>query len=149
MTLSASGHWHPGRPRLSLSGSDSTHPPTPAGQVLSLGAQAEPTGTRPGKHHISTEELEAKLGIHDIRHLVCSFEGADVHTEILRARLSYMDADRAQSLLQRYRPGVVARPDGKQASGKTKVLQVTIPLCQRLCTGWQKLLDEVRLGRGP
>jgi hypothetical protein len=35
------------------------------------------------KHRISTEELKAKLSIHDIRH--CYFEGA----EILRARLSH------------------------------------------------------------
>ena len=47
------------------------------------------------KHHISTEELEAKLGIHDIRHYV--------HSRVLRylGHVFRMDADRTPSLLQR------------------------------------------------
>ena len=65
------------------------------------------------KHHISTEELEAKLGIHDIRHYV--------HSRVLRylGHVFRMDADRTPSLLQRCWVPVV---DGKQPSGKTKVL---------------------------
>jgi hypothetical protein len=47
------------------------------------------------KHHISTEELEAKLGIHDIRRYA--------HSRVLRylGRVFRMDADRTPSLLQR------------------------------------------------
>ena len=77
------------------------------------------------KHHISTEELEAKLGIHDIRHYV--------HSRVLRylGHVFRMDADRTPSLLQRC--WVV---DGKQPSGKTKVLYDS---------AIQKLLGEVGL----
>ena len=77
------------------------------------------------KHHISTEELEAKLGIHDIRHYV--------HSRVLRylGHVFRMDADRTPSLLQRC--WVV---DGKQPSGKIKVLYDSAV---------QKLLDEVGL----
>ena len=62
-------------------------------------------------HRISTEEVEAKLGIHDIRHYV--------HLRALRylRHVFRMDADRTPSLLQRC--WVV---DGKQPSGKTKDL---------------------------
>ncbi len=75
--------------------------------------------------HISTEELEAKLGIHDIRHYV--------HSRVLRylGHVFRMDADRTPSLLQRC--WVV---DGKQPSGKIKVLYDSAV---------QKLLDEVGL----
>jgi hypothetical protein len=47
------------------------------------------------KHHISTEELEEKQGVHDIRH--------DVHSRVLRylGHVFRMDADRTPSLLQR------------------------------------------------
>ncbi len=78
------------------------------------------------KHHISTEELEAKLGIHDIRHYV--------HSRVLRylGHVFRMGADRTPSLLQRC--WVV---DGKQPSGKTKVLYDSAVV--------QKLLDEVGL----
>ena len=64
------------------------------------------------KHSISTEELEAKLGIHDIRHYA--------YSRALRylGHVFRMDADRTPSLLQRC--WVV---DGKQPSGKIKVLQ--------------------------
>ena len=77
------------------------------------------------KHRISTEELEAKLGIHDIRHYV--------HSRVLRylGHVLRMDADRTPSLLQRC--WVV---DGKQPSGKIKVLYDSAV---------QKLLDEVGL----
>ena len=79
------------------------------------------------KHHISTEELEAKLGIHDIRHYA--------HSRVLRylGHVFRMDAlaDRTPSLLQRC--WVV---DGKQPSGKIKVLYDSAV---------QKLLDEVGL----
>ena len=77
------------------------------------------------KHHISTEELEAKLGIHDIRHYV--------HSRVLRylGQVFRMDADRTPSLLQRC--WVV---DGKQPSGKIKALYDSAV---------QKLLDEVGL----
>ncbi len=77
------------------------------------------------KHHISTEELEAKLGIHDIRHYV--------HSRVLRylGHVFRMDADRTPSLLQRC--WVV---DGKQPSGKTKVLYDSAV---------QKLLGELGL----
>ena len=46
-------------------------------------------------HRISTEEVEAKLGIHDIRHYV--------HLRALRylRHVFRMDADRTPSLLQR------------------------------------------------
>ena len=74
--------------------------------------------------HISTEELEAKLGIHDIRHYA--------HSRVLRY-LGYvfrMDANRTPSLLQRC--WVV---DGKQPPGKTKDLYDSV----------QKLLDELGL----
>ena len=77
------------------------------------------------KHRISTEELEAKLGIHDIRHYA--------HSRVLRylGHVFRMDADRTPSLLQRC--WVV---DGKQPSGKTKVLYDS---------AIQKLLGEVGL----
>jgi hypothetical protein len=77
------------------------------------------------KHRISTEELEARLGINDIRHYV--------HSRVLRylGHVFRMDADRAPSLLQRC--WVV---DGKQPSGKTKVLYDS---------AIQKLLDEAGL----
>jgi hypothetical protein len=75
------------------------------------------------KHHISEstepEELEAKLGIHDIRHYVH-------HDSRVLGYLGHvfrMDADRAPSLLQRC--WVV---DGKQPSGKIKAGSFTIPL---------------------
>jgi hypothetical protein len=77
------------------------------------------------KHHISTEELEAKLGIHDIRHYVHSRAQRNLG-HVIRT-----DADRTPSLLQRC--WVV---DGKQPSGKTKVLYDSAV---------QKLLDEVEL----
>jgi hypothetical protein len=82
------------------------------------------------KHHISTEELEAKLGIHDIRHYA--------HSRVLRylGHVFRMDADRTPSLLQRC---VVV--DGKQPSGKTN-LKVRVPCDSAV----QKLLGEVRLG---
>jgi hypothetical protein len=78
------------------------------------------------KHHISTEELEAKLGIHDIRH--------NVHSRVLRylGHVFRMDADRTPSLLQRC--WVV---DGKHPSGETKVL------CD---SAVQKLLDSDEVG---
>ena len=74
---------------------------------------------------ISTEELEAKLGIHDIWHYV--------HSRVLRylGHVFRMDADRTLSLLQRC--WVV---DDKQPSGKIKVLYDSAV---------QKLLDEVGL----
>ena len=83
--------------------------------------------------HISTEELEAKLGIHDIRHYV--------HSRVLRylRHVFRMGADRTPSLLQRC---WVVTVDGKhcrsakQPSGKTKVLYDSAV---------QKLLDEVGL----
>jgi hypothetical protein len=57
------------------------------------------------KHHISMEELEAKLGIRDsdIRHYV--------HSRVLRylGHVFRMDADRTPSPLQRCLPVVVAR----------------------------------------
>jgi hypothetical protein len=72
-----------------------------------------------------SEELEAKLGIHDIRHYV--------HSRVLRylGHVFRMDADRtpSPSLLQRC--WVV---DGKQPSGKTKVL--SIPLYRSCLTRW-------------
>ena len=81
------------------------------------------------KHHISTEDLEAKLGIHDIRHYV--------HSRVLRylGHVFRMDADRtpSPSLLQRC---WVVDSDGKQPSGKTKVLYDSAV---------QKPLDEVGL----
>ena len=88
-------------------------------------AAARVTRHHTRKHHISTEELEAKLGIHDIRHYV--------HSRVLRylGHVFRMDADRTPSLLQRC--WVV---DGKQPSGKTKVLYDSAV---------QKLLDEVGL----
>jgi hypothetical protein len=63
------------------------------------------------KHRISTEVLEAKLGIHDIRHYF--------HSRALRylGHVFRMDADRTPSLLQRC--WVV---EGKQPSGKIKDL---------------------------
>ncbi len=69
------------------------------------------------KHLISTEELEAKLGIHDIRHYA--------HSRVLRylGQDFRMDADRTPSLPGLQRCWVV---DGKhwhwQPSGKIKVL---------------------------
>ncbi len=85
------------------------------------------------KHHISTdsEELEAKLGIHDIR--VRHY----VHSRVLGylGHVFRMDADRTPSLLQRC--WVV---DGKQPSGKIKVL---CDSAQAVLV--QKLLDEVGL----
>ena len=78
------------------------------------------------KHRISTQELEAKLGIHDIKHYV--------HSLALRyfGHVVCMDADRTPSLLQRC--WVV---DGKQPSGKTKDLYDSAV---------QKLLGELGLG---
>jgi hypothetical protein len=63
------------------------------------------------KHRISTEVLEAKLGIHNIRHYF--------HSRALRylGHVFRMDADRTPSLLQRC--WVV---EGKQPSGKIKDL---------------------------
>ena len=77
------------------------------------------------KHLISTEELEAKLGIHDIRNYV--------HSRVLRylGHVFRMDADRTPSLLQRC--WVV---DGKQPSGKT----VTKDLYD---SALQKMLDQL------
>jgi hypothetical protein len=79
------------------------------------------------KHHISTEELEAKLGIHDIRHYV--------HSRVLGylGHVFRMDADRTPPPSLLWRCLVV---DGKQPSGKTKVLHDSAV---------QKLLDEVGL----
>jgi hypothetical protein len=75
--------------------------------------------------HISTEEVEAKLGIHDVRHYV--------HSRALRylGHVFRMDADRTPSLLQHC--WVV---DGKQPSGKTKDLYDSAA---------QKLLGELGL----
>jgi len=77
------------------------------------------------KHHISTEELEAKLGIHDIKHYV--------HSRVLRylGHVFRMDADRTPSLLQRC--WVV---DGKQPSGILKPMSFTIPLYRSCLTRW-------------
>jgi hypothetical protein len=78
------------------------------------------------KHLISTEELEAKLGMHDIRHYV--------HSRVLRylGHVLRMDADRTPSLLQR-----CLVVDGKQPSGEIKVLYDSAV---------QKLLGEVARG---
>jgi hypothetical protein len=104
------------------------------------------------KQHISTEELEAKLGIHDIS------LGHYVHSRVLRylprARFSYGRADRTPSLRsgQEVRSGQVRSGhsmtpsllpvqrcwvvDGKQPSGKTRVIYDSAV---------QKLLDEMGL----
>ena len=75
--------------------------------------------------HLSTEELETKLGIHDVRHYV------DSRALRYLGHVFRMDADRTPSLMQRC--WVV---DGKQPAGRTKVLYDSAV---------QKLLDEVGL----
>jgi hypothetical protein len=71
------------------------------------------------KHLISTEELEAKLGIHDIRHYV--------HSRVLRY-LGHVFKFRMDAAADRT-PSPLDSPlqrcwvvDGKQPSGKTKAL---------------------------
>ncbi len=64
-------------------------------RIMCTGRPAGVTRHHTRKHLISTEELEAKLGIHDIRHYV--------HSGVLRylGHVFRMDADRTPSLLQR------------------------------------------------
>jgi hypothetical protein len=78
------------------------------------------------KHRISTNELEAKLGIHDIRHYA--------HSRVLRylGHVFRMDADRTPSLLQRC--WVV---DGKQPRAK--------PLPVSVAAGCRRFLGEGEL----
>ncbi len=85
------------------------------------------------KHLISTEELEAKLGIHDIRHYV--------HSRVLRylGHVFRMDAAARADRPGTRTPSPLQRcwvVDGKQPSGKTKVLYDSAV---------QKLHDEVGL----
>ncbi len=77
--------------------------------------------------------MEAKLGFHDIRHYAHSRVTVTVPVTVLRylGHVFRMDADRTLSLLQRC--WVV---DGKQPSGKTKVLYDSAV---------QNLLDEAGL----
>jgi hypothetical protein len=81
--------------------------------------------TRKHHDHISTEELEAKLGIHDIRHYA--------HSRVLRylGHVFRMDADRTPSLLQR--SWVVVRHsvvDAKQPSSSGKIKALAAFFCR-------------------
>jgi hypothetical protein len=99
------------------------------------------------KHHISTEELEpggeAASG-HPRHQALCSFdsEGADSEILVPRARFSYGRTGRPDSISPASLSaallggGLRSDSDGKQPSGKTKVLYDSAV---------QKLLDEVGL----